>query len=78
MTFSRELQQLLEEVADICDGGQWLGMKDGADTRYDGKSYGEGLLTAYQNFIHTKEGEKWYEDAIEANYQAVYGEEDSQ
>lgn len=73
MNLSTELRRLLEEVADICDGGQWCDMKDGADHRYDGNSYGEGLFTAFQNFIHTEEGAKWYNDSVETNHRAVFG-----
>lgn len=71
--FSNELQRLLEEVADICDSGQYLNMRDGADTRYDGNSYGEGLLTAYQGFLGTKEGEEWYGETVEGNHRALFG-----
>lgn len=74
MKFSNELQKLLEEVGDICDGGQWHDLKDGADHRYDGNSYGEGLFTAFQNFIATEEGGRWYEESVEANHQAVFGD----
>lgn len=74
MRYSNELQALLQEVADICDSGQCFDMKSGADDRYDGKSYGEGLLTAYHSFLDTAEGSKWYEEAVEENYKAVYGD----
>lgn len=73
MKFSKELQSLLEEVADICDGGHYLDLDKGADTRYDGSTYGEGLLHAYQKFLLTKEGERWYEDAVAENHKTVLG-----
>lgn len=74
MKFSSELRNLLEEVADICDGGQCYDMKSGADTRYDGNTYGEGLMAAYQKFLATPEGEAWYENAVEENHKAIYGD----
>lgn len=74
MSYSNELEQLLMEVADICDGGQHHYMKDGADIRHDGKTYGEGLFTAYQNFISTDEGGKWYDDAVEENHKMLFGD----
>jgi hypothetical protein len=74
MKMSNELQRLLEEVADICDSGQCFDMKNGADSRYDGNSHGEGLLVAYQSFLATEEGGKWYEDSVEENHRAIYGD----
>jgi len=74
MSFSKELEQLLMEVADICDSGEYLDMKAGADHRYDGNSYGEGLHVAYQNFLATEEGKEWYENAIDENHNAVFGD----
>lgn len=75
MKYSRELHNLLQEVADICDGGQCFDMKSGADERYDGITYGEGLLTAYQKFLATDEGERWYEEAVANNHAALFGGE---
>lgn len=74
MRYSNELQSLLQEIADICDSGQCFDMKSGAEHRYDGQSYGEGLLTAYQNFLGTAEGGRWYEEAVEENHKAIYGD----
>lgn len=62
-----ELCKLLEEVADICDSGVCFDMKSGADHRYDGNSYGQGLMVAYQNFLATEQGEKWYTGAMAQN-----------
>lgn len=75
MKYSYELHNLLQEVADICDSGQCFDMKSGASERYDGNTYGEGLHTAYQKFLATEEGGKWYEEAIAENHAALFGDE---
>ena len=76
MNLSTELRRLLEEVADICDSGACYDMKSGADHRYDGNTYGEGLQAAYQGFIATEEGSQWYDDTVDENHKAVYGDDE--